>query len=63
MSHSKYSIQKVAVLGSGTMGSQIAAHCVNAGLQVWLLDLKDDEAENPNQRAVDAIKKLGKMNP
>ncbi|MCW9706104.1 3-hydroxyacyl-CoA dehydrogenase/enoyl-CoA hydratase family protein [Fodinibius salsisoli] len=63
MLNKRYSIQKVAVLGSGTMGSQIAAHCVNAGLQVWLLDLKGEESDNPNQRAVDAIKKLGEMNP
>ncbi|PAU95882.1 hypothetical protein CK503_02170 [Aliifodinibius salipaludis] len=63
MSTSKYDIQKVAVLGSGTMGSQIAAHCVNAGMQVWLLDLKDEESENPNQTVLDNIKKLKKMNP
>ena len=63
MSISEYSIQKVAVLGSGTMGSQIAAHCVNAGLQVWLLDLKDKESDNPNRQVVDNIKKLKKMNP
>ncbi len=58
----KYSIQKVAVLGSGTMGSQIAAHCVNAGLEVWLLDLKS-EGENPNKAVEENIKKLTKMNP
>ena len=63
MATSKYAIQKVAVLGSGTMGSQIAAHCVNAGLEVWLLDLKDEEAENPNQTVIDNVKKLTKMNP
>jgi len=63
MSTSKFAIQKVAVLGSGTMGSQIAAHCVNAGLQVWLLDLKDEESDNPNQQVLDNIKKLKKMNP
>jgi 3-hydroxyacyl-CoA dehydrogenase len=63
MAQSKFAVQKVAVLGSGTMGRQIAAHCVNAGLQVWLLDLKDEENENPNQRALDAIKELGEMNP
>ena len=45
------------------MGSQIAAHCVNAGLQVWLLDLKDEESDNPNQRVIDNIKKLREMNP
>ncbi|TYP94743.1 3-hydroxyacyl-CoA dehydrogenase [Fodinibius salinus] len=63
MSTSDYDIQKVAVLGSGTMGCQIAAHCVNAGLQVWLLDLKDEESDNPNQQVVDNIKELTKMNP
>ncbi|MGD8748201.1 MAG: 3-hydroxyacyl-CoA dehydrogenase NAD-binding domain-containing protein [Balneolaceae bacterium] len=63
MSTSKYSIEKVAVLGSGTMGSQIAAHCVNAGLQVWLLDLKDTESENPNRQVLENIKKLKKMTP
>lgn len=63
MSTSRYAIQKVAVLGSGTMGSQIAAHCVNAGLDVWLLDLKDEESDNPNQQVIDNIKKLKKMSP
>ena len=32
-------IQKAAVLGAGTMGSRIAAHLVNAGLPVVLLDI------------------------
>lgn len=32
-------IQKAAVLGAGTMGSRIAAHLANAGLQVVLLDI------------------------
>ncbi len=63
MSEHNYSIRKVAVLGSGTMGSQIAAHCVNAGLQVWLLDLKDEESDNPNRQVIDNIKKLKEINP
>lgn len=62
MPKNKYAIRKVAVLGSGTMGSQIAAHCVNAGLEVWLLDLKDD-GDNPNKTVEENIKKLRKMNP
>lgn len=57
-----YSIRRVAILGSGTMGSQIAAHCVNAGLEVWLLDLKA-EGDQPNRTVEDNIKKLAKMNP
>jgi 3-hydroxyacyl-CoA dehydrogenase len=31
-------IRKIAVLGSGIMGSRIACHFANIGLQVWLLD-------------------------
>lgn len=36
-------IRKVAVLGAGTMGAAIAAHCANAGLEVDLLDIASDE--------------------
>lgn len=37
--------RRIAVLGAGTMGAQIAAHFANAGLEVLLLDLpaKDDD--------------------
>lgn len=56
-------IRKVAILGSGVMGSQIAAHCVNAGLDVWLLDLKSDDPDNPNKTVEENIKKLTGMNP
>ena len=35
-------IQKVAILGSGVMGSQIAAHMTNAGIPVLLYDLNDE---------------------
>ena len=63
MAIKKYSIHKVAVLGSGVMGSQIAAHCVNAGLDVLLLDLKSDKTDNPNQIADESLQKLQKMLP
>jgi 3-hydroxyacyl-CoA dehydrogenase len=44
MSHG---IRKVAVLGAGTMGAAIAAHCANAGLEVDLLDIAaDDDDKN-----------------
>jgi 3-hydroxyacyl-CoA dehydrogenase len=48
-------IKKVAVLGSGVMGSRIACHFANVGLQVLLLDiippdLKEDEKSNPAKR-------------
>ena len=40
-----HQIRKVAVLGAGTMGAAIAAHCANAGLEVDLLDIapQDDD--------------------
>jgi len=63
MSNKKYRIRNVVVLGSGVMGSQIAAHCVNAGLNVKLLDLKDKDAENPNRIAKENADKLVEMNP
>jgi 3-hydroxyacyl-CoA dehydrogenase len=48
-------IKKVAVLGSGVMGSRIACHFANVGLQVLLLDiippdLKEEEKSNPAKR-------------
>lgn len=48
-------IRKVAVLGSGVMGSRIACHFANAGLEVILLDivprdLGPDEAHKPEAR-------------
>src|SRR5215212_5606289 len=50
MSHG---IRKVAVLGAGTMGAAIAAHCANAGLEVDLLDIAPDDDDN------DAVVKAG----
>ena len=35
----KRRIKKVAVLGSGVMGSRIACHFANIGLEVLLLDI------------------------
>lgn len=48
-------IRKCAVLGSGLMGTGIACHFANVGLEVLLLDilprdLKDDEKSNPKAR-------------
>ncbi|MBI1224171.1 MAG: 3-hydroxyacyl-CoA dehydrogenase [Bacteroidetes bacterium] len=46
-------ITKVAVLGSGVMGSGIACHLANVGLQVLLLDILPPNAADlkPNDRA------------
>src|SRR5215471_7157604 len=49
-------IRKVAVLGAGTMGAQIAAHAANAGLSVLLLDLTEDLVQS-------ALKDLQKSSP
>jgi 3-hydroxyacyl-CoA dehydrogenase len=56
-------IQKVAVLGSGVMGSSIAAVCANAGLEVILLDIVPKGAEDRNALAKGAIEKQLKSNP
>ena len=44
-------IQNAAVLGAGTMGSQIAAHLANAGIPVLLLDVTADAARQGLDRA------------
>jgi 3-hydroxyacyl-CoA dehydrogenase len=38
-------VRRVAVLGAGTMGAAIAAHCANAGLEVDVLDIAPDEPD------------------
>jgi len=44
-------IRSIAVLGAGTMGAQIAAHCANAGLPTLLLDLTRQTADEGLTRA------------
>lgn len=59
-------IRKAAVLGSGIMGSQIAALLASAGLPVYLLDIVPPDAEPGDSRsrlAEEAIGKLKKMSP
>ena len=43
-------IQKVVVIGSGTMGSGIAAHLCNANVPVTLLDLTTEISQNARDR-------------
>lgn len=53
-------IRKVAVLGAGVMGAQIAAHLVNANVETLLFDLQPKEGD-PNgivNKALDGLKKL-----
>lgn len=60
-------IKKVAVLGSGVMGSRIACHFANAGLQVLLLDrVPQDAGTSPAERNIlvnDELAKAVKSNP
>ncbi|WP_035055200.1 3-hydroxyacyl-CoA dehydrogenase/enoyl-CoA hydratase family protein [Andreprevotia chitinilytica] len=53
-------IRRVAVLGAGVMGAQIAAHLVNAGIETVLFDLpaKEGDANGIVLKAVDNLKKL-----
>lgn len=46
-------IKKVAVLGAGTMGSQISAHIANAGFEVLLLDINKEVARNGLKKALE----------
>src|SRR5215207_897267 len=47
-------IRRVAVLGAGTMGAAIAAHCANAGLEVDLLDIAPDDPDADRNEIVNA---------
>src|SRR5690348_13705798 len=62
MSHSRLLIRKAAVLGAGVMGSQIAAHLVNAGVETVLFDLPAKEGD-PNGIVLKAIENLKKLSP
>ena len=50
-------INKVAVIGAGTMGAGIAGQVANAGVEVWLLDLAS-EGENVNAVAQRGLERL-----
>lgn len=50
-------VNKIAVIGSGVMGSGIAAQAANGGLDVMLLDIVPEGATDRNKFAKDAIEK------
>jgi len=66
---SKRTIKKIAVLGSGVMGSRIAAHFAGIGLQVLLLDMvpkelpADAKPAERNKIVNDALAAAIKSNP
>jgi 3-hydroxyacyl-CoA dehydrogenase len=55
-------VKKVAVLGAGVMGAQIAAHLVNAKVPVILFDLPTKDGPK-NKIVLNAIDNLKKLNP
>ena len=65
----KRSIHKIAVLGSGVMGSRIACHFANIGCEVLLLDIVPKEASESSDKKArnkivdDALKFALKSNP
>ncbi len=56
-------INKVAVIGAGLMGSGIAAQIANAGIPVVLLDIVPKDASDRNVIAKGAIAKMLKADP
>ncbi len=60
---SNFIVKKVAVLGAGVMGAQIAAHCINARVPVILFDLPGKEGQPRNALVERAIETLKKLNP
>lgn len=56
------SLQRIAVLGAGTMGSRIAAHFTNAGYPVLLLDLPH-RGPDPNAAARQGIETAASQKP
>ncbi len=63
----KLLVRRVAVLGAGVMGAQIAAQLTNAGVDTVLFDLPAKEAsafdESCNGIVLKAIANLGKLSP
>lgn len=56
-------IKKAAVLGSGVMGSGIAAHLANAGVEVLLFDIVPKDGKDRTAIAKGAIDRLAKQRP
>ena len=47
-------INKVAILGAGTMGARIAAHFANAGVPSYLFDIVPPDADAPARNKIAA---------
>lgn len=55
-------IARVAVMGAGVMGAQLAAHLINQGIPVRLFDLPSDKGAR-NERTQQAIAHLSAIKP
>ena len=57
---SRFQVKKVAVLGAGVMGAQIAAHLVNVKVPVVLFDLpaKEGAKNGVSLKSIEGLKKL-----
>ncbi len=53
-------IKKVAVLGAGVMGAQIAGHLANAGIPSLLFDMDQEMAEK-GKKALTSLKQQPKL--
>ena len=58
----RFNVRKVAVLGAGVMGAQIAAHLVNANVETLLFELPAKEGD-PNGNVNKALAGLKKLEP
>jgi 3-hydroxyacyl-CoA dehydrogenase len=60
MTAGRFQVKRVAVLGAGVMGAQIAAHLVNVRVPVLLFDLAAKEGDKSGiaSKAIDGLKKL-----
>ena len=60
-----YKVKKAAVLGSGVMGSGIACHLANVGIDVLMLDIQpnDKSIKNKNIIADESLKNAIKSRP
>jgi len=62
LNNAQFVVRKVAVLGAGVMGAQIAAHLVNANIETLLFELPAEKGD-ANANVTKAIEKLKKLEP
>ena len=53
-----YKVKKAAVLGSGVMGSGIACHLANVGIDVLMLDYREGGASSLHGKVEESISNI-----